>query len=150
MLNINTGRSSLKRDGPNKPIKKPESGLLKKAAPKTRVTDEFVLVLNTFVSHPDTKITGYDVIHGSPNIRGTDLKSGTVYPMLYRMEQKGWIELEREVFDPNIEPPKRPPRNYYKLTSTGLKSGKKLLLERDKQLQKLLTRNKGGYREVLA
>lgn len=150
MLNRIARNSALGRSGAGKSTRKLIFRALKKAAPKTRITGEFLLVLNTYVTHSEAKITGYDIIHGNNDVRGTDLKSGTVYPMLYRMEKKGWLKLEREVFDHTKELPRRPPRNYYRITETGFTSGKKLLLERDEQLQKLLTISTGGYREAIA
>ncbi|WP_405808176.1 PadR family transcriptional regulator [Streptomyces sp. NBC_00210] len=47
--------------------------------------------------------------------RDADLGSGTVYPILDRLAQRGWIA-SRDETDPH---PGRPPRRYYELTSTG-------------------------------
>ncbi|MEV7616195.1 helix-turn-helix transcriptional regulator [Streptomyces sp. NPDC089799] len=44
-----------------------------------------------------------------------DLGSGTVYPILDRLTQRGWLT-SRDETDPH---PGRPPRRYYELTGTG-------------------------------
>lgn len=45
------------------------------------------------------------------------LSSGTIYPLLARLESAGWIESEWEDIDPAIEG--RRPRRYYRLTGEG-------------------------------
>ncbi|MFI0576154.1 PadR family transcriptional regulator [Streptomyces tendae] len=47
--------------------------------------------------------------------RDADLGSGTVYPILDRLEQRGWVTSWTEA-EPH---PGRPPRRYYALTNTG-------------------------------
>lgn len=42
-----------------------------------------------------------------------DLKEGTIYPILYRLEKKKYVKSEW------LKKDKRPPRNYYNLTATG-------------------------------
>ncbi len=44
-----------------------------------------------------------------------DLGSGTVYPILDRLAERGWI-VSREEVGPH---PGRPPRRYYELTGAG-------------------------------
>jgi DNA-binding PadR family transcriptional regulator len=47
--------------------------------------------------------------------RDADLGSGTVYPILDRLEDRGWVSSRTE-----SEPhPGRPPRRYYALTGQG-------------------------------
>ena len=53
--------------------------------------------------------------HGYDLSRETGLKSGTLYPILMRLEQQGWLEAVWE-----DEPaPGRPRRHLYRLTGTG-------------------------------
>lgn len=52
--------------------------------------------------------------YGLEVMRRTGLKSGTVYPILRRMETAGWISGKREECAPE---PGRPARRLYKLTS---------------------------------
>jgi|ERR1700732_780513 PadR family transcriptional regulator PadR len=76
-------------------------------APKLSYTA--VLVLQTISS-------GYS--YGFDVMEVTDLPSGTVYPILRRLEQQGLIksswETERAAFADQ-----RPPRKYYRLTRDG-------------------------------
>jgi DNA-binding PadR family transcriptional regulator len=54
--------------------------------------------------------------HGYDLSRETGLKSGTLYPILMRLEQQGWLEAEWE-----DEPaPGRPRRHLYRLTGMGV------------------------------
>jgi PadR family transcriptional regulator PadR len=45
------------------------------------------------------------------------LRSGTVHPILARLEGVGWLESRWEDIDPRTEG--RPPRRYYRLTADG-------------------------------
>jgi PadR family transcriptional regulator PadR len=56
-------------------------------------------------------------IHGLELIKGTGYKSGTIYPILERLEIAGWLEAEWENVDPSVE--KRPRRRNYRLTGEG-------------------------------
>ena len=47
----------------------------------------------------------------------TGLPSGTVYPILRRFEEAGWVESEWEDVDPHREG--RPRRRHYALTAAG-------------------------------
>jgi PadR family transcriptional regulator PadR len=52
--------------------------------------------------------------------RETGLQSGTLYPILMRLEERGWLETQWEA--PQDLPEKRggrPPRHMYRLTSGG-------------------------------
>jgi DNA-binding PadR family transcriptional regulator len=46
------------------------------------------------------------------------LASGTVHPILARLERVGWVESRWEDIDPSTQG--RPARRYYRLTSTGI------------------------------
>lgn len=55
-------------------------------------------------------------IHGYDLMKGTGLKSGSLYPILMRMTDLGLVEAEwREPTAPG-----RPPRHAYRLTAAGL------------------------------
>jgi DNA-binding PadR family transcriptional regulator len=43
------------------------------------------------------------------------LKSGSLYPILMRLSDRGWLEAEWE----DDVPPGRPPRHLYRLTASG-------------------------------
>jgi len=53
--------------------------------------------------------------HGYALSQQTLLASGTLYPILMRLEKLGWLETRWES-DPK---PGRPPRHLYRLTSSG-------------------------------
>ena len=42
-----------------------------------------------------------------------DLKEGTIYPALYRMEKEGFVKSEW------LQKDNKPPRNYYEITPSG-------------------------------
>lgn len=46
------------------------------------------------------------------------LSTGSVYPILHRLEKEGWIEGIWETRTKNVYSP-RPPRKYYELTPLG-------------------------------
>lgn len=52
--------------------------------------------------------------YGLAIMRKTGLKSGTVYPILRRMESAGWVSGKREECDPET---RRPARRLYELTA---------------------------------
>jgi len=62
-----------------------------------------------------------------------DLASGTIYPILARLERLGWISSRWEDIDPHEEG--RRPRRYYRLTGLGLQEGRQLLAETSEMLR---------------
>lgn len=55
-----------------------------------------------------------DWSHGYDLCRKTGLKSGTLYPLLIRLEAQGWLQAEWLPAEAG-----RPPRHAYRLTATG-------------------------------
>jgi PadR family transcriptional regulator, regulatory protein PadR len=53
------------------------------------------------------------------------LPSGTVHPILARLEGRGWLESRWEDIDPRVAG--RPPRRYYRLTGQGAQSAREAL-----------------------
>jgi DNA-binding PadR family transcriptional regulator len=51
--------------------------------------------------------------------RQTDLQSGTLYPILMRLEERGWLETQWESPQTPEERKGRPPRHMYRLTAGG-------------------------------
>jgi DNA-binding PadR family transcriptional regulator len=52
--------------------------------------------------------------------RETGLQSGTLYPILMRLEERGWLETQWESPQPLVEKRGgRPPRHMYRLTTGG-------------------------------
>lgn len=81
-------------------------------ARKTRDTQTTRQVLIAFLDAPGHELHGYGVISE------VGMKSGTVYPMLVRLEGAGVLESRWEDIDPNVEG--RRPRRLYKLTADGI------------------------------
>jgi DNA-binding PadR family transcriptional regulator len=52
---------------------------------------------------------GYDLL------KETGLKSGTLYPILARLQRGGWLDQRWE----KLSPPGRPPRHLYRLSRQG-------------------------------
>jgi DNA-binding PadR family transcriptional regulator len=74
-------------------------------SPQTRT------VLAALSSQPQAWRYGYDLA------RETGLKSGTLYPLLIRLADQGFLEAEwRQPMQPG-----RPPRHAYRLTEQGLR-----------------------------
>lgn len=69
-------------------------------------------VLSVLVEDPLTCRYGLELMDA------TKLASGTVYPILARLEKHGWIEGDWEEIGPAKEG--RRPRRFYKLTPNGL------------------------------
>ena len=55
--------------------------------------------------------------YGLQLMQATGLPSGTLYPILVRLERSGWVESRWEQTDPVAEG--RPSRRYYRLTADG-------------------------------
>jgi PadR family transcriptional regulator, regulatory protein PadR len=67
--------------------------------------------------------------YGYALARQTDLQSGTLYPILMRLEQRGWLDTQWETPPPGG----RPPRHMYRLTSSGRASAVAALAAARKQ-----------------
>lgn len=79
---------------------------------EVRVTTAVARVLAAFLDEPATDRYGLDLI-GS-----TGLPSGTIYPILVRLQRAGWVDSAWEEIDPVMAG--RPVRRYYRLTPNGL------------------------------
>jgi DNA-binding PadR family transcriptional regulator len=76
-----------------------------------RITTQTLRVLGAFTaSHPE-EFSGAEVA------RKTNLQSGTLYPILARLEQANWLDSRWEVGDPRELG--RPRRRLYQLTGLG-------------------------------
>jgi len=78
---------------------------------KIRRSPQTDLVLQEFLEQARDWRYGYDLS------RGTGLKSGTLYPILMRLSERGWLETEWE----QTPEAGRPPRHLYRLTSDGVR-----------------------------
>jgi DNA-binding PadR family transcriptional regulator len=76
-----------------------------------RMTIPTQWVLRALLADPDRELYGIEIGNAA------DLPSGTVHPILARLEGLGWIESRWEDIDPSAEG--RPARRYYRMTASG-------------------------------
>jgi DNA-binding PadR family transcriptional regulator len=86
-----------------------------------RITAQVMSVLLLMLEAPDASWYGLELA------RKTGIKTGTIYPVLARLERAGWLESAFETVDPAIE--KRPRRRLYKLTGVGETAARQRALE---------------------
>jgi DNA-binding MarR family transcriptional regulator len=77
-----------------------------------RMSLQTMRVLEAFLENPIDELAGADVQKRS------GLASGTLYPILLRLESAGWFVSRWEKVDPSSAG--RPRRRFYRLTSNGL------------------------------
>ncbi len=68
------------------------------------------------MSHSQDEISGAEVA------RSTKLASGTIYPILLRLEGAGWVESRWESEDPHELG--RPRRRFYQVTGIGVRKAR--------------------------
>src|SRR4029453_19368812 len=88
--------------------------------PRTpRMTIPTQLVLLALLADPPRELYGVEIgaVAGLP--------SGTVHPILARLETVGWLESRWEDIDPRTEG--RPARRYYRLTPEGMELARSAL-----------------------
>jgi DNA-binding PadR family transcriptional regulator len=81
-----------------------------------RPSRQTVAVLHALAAKPSDWSHGYDLC------RALGLKAGTVYPILIRLAERGYVETawEQDV------PQGRPPRHLYRLSATGAEQVREL------------------------
>ena len=69
---------------------------------------------------------GSDWSHGYQLVRAAGIKSGTLYPLLIRLTEQGYLDAEWQ------QPTEtgRPPRHAYRLTAAGLELARGILSDR--------------------
>ena len=77
-----------------------------------RMSFQTLKVLEAFLENPSTELAGADVHKRS------GIASGTLYPILLRLESAGWFVSRWEEVDPAVAG--RPRRRLYRLTRNGL------------------------------
>jgi len=75
-----------------------------------RISAQTRAVLQAFLSEAAEWCYGYQIS------RQTNLKSGTLYPILMRMAERGLLETQWETGEPG-----KPPRHMYRFTPDGLR-----------------------------
>jgi DNA-binding PadR family transcriptional regulator len=81
-----------------------------------RITVPVLRVLQAFLA-----AGGAEPLYGLELMDQTGLKSGTLYPVLARLEEAGWVTSSWEDTDPRDAG--RPRRRYYELTGLGQRAG---------------------------
>ena len=79
---------------------------------EVRISLQTLRALEAFLENPADELSGADVHKRS------GLASGTLYPILLRLESAGWFESRWENIDPVTAG--RPRRRLYRLTPNGL------------------------------
>lgn len=77
---------------------------------RSNISKQTRTALMAFLEAPQAWRHGYDLT------KETGLKSGTLYPLLMRLHDHGFLEAE---WQPSSQP-SRPPRHAYRLTARGI------------------------------
>ena len=83
---------------------------------RPRMTLPTQLVLRAFLAQPAREMYGLQICGEA------GLPSGTIHPILARLEDRGWLESHWEEILPQEEG--RPKRRYYRLTEDGAESAR--------------------------
>ncbi|MFU8871601.1 PadR family transcriptional regulator [Micromonospora sp. SL4-19] len=86
-----------------------------------RMTIPVAKVLAALLADPDAERYGLDLMWM------TGLPSGTLYPVLHRLQGAGWLTADWEEVDPVAAG--RPARRYYRLTADGVAAARQALAE---------------------
>jgi PadR family transcriptional regulator PadR len=78
-----------------------------------RLSSQTIRVLATLMASPSAELSGAEIA------KHAKLASGTLYPILLRLEKAGWLKSHWEAGDPILLG--RPRRRFYKITGVGLK-----------------------------
>src|SRR5689334_5100289 len=101
-----------------------------------RMTAQTQAVLASLLKEPERARYGLEITHEA------GLPSGTIYPILARLEAAGWITSEWEEIDPSAEG--RRPRRYYRLTGEGELAARASLAATVKKLELALRPSLGN------
>jgi PadR family transcriptional regulator, regulatory protein PadR len=86
-----------------------------------RLTQQTLTVLGALSSNSARELSGAEIAKASK------LSSGTLYPILYRLEEYGWLDSRWEIGDPVALG--RPRRRYYRITAEGAKRVQEIVSE---------------------
>ena len=78
---------------------------------EVKLTHSTMKVLKCFLEQPRAELSGADIT------KATSIFTGTLYPILLRLEAAGWLSSQWEDIDPKVEG--RPRRRYYRITAHG-------------------------------
>jgi PadR family transcriptional regulator PadR len=86
-----------------------------------RLSHQTLRVLRLFDEQPNLSLAGSDIS------KHTGMLSGTLYPILMRLERARWLESDWENLDPSDAG--RPRRKFYRLTGLGYNKSRAALAE---------------------
>jgi PadR family transcriptional regulator, regulatory protein PadR len=92
------------------------------------MTARVAKVVRIFLDDRDTPVYGFELV------RRTGFPSGSIYPMLARLERARWITSQRES-DEDAWTAGHPPRRLYQLTAEGAVAAQVALADLTAQLQ---------------
>jgi PadR family transcriptional regulator PadR len=81
-----------------------------------RITGPTLKVLGALLSSDRVELSGAEIA------RATNLASGTLYPILFRLERAGWLESCWEEDNPKALG--RPRRRFYQVTGVGARNAR--------------------------
>jgi DNA-binding PadR family transcriptional regulator len=84
------------------------------ASKEPRITHQTIKVLEAILRAPEAS--------GASIAKETGLASGTLYPILLRLEAAGWLTSEWEDGDPALL--RRPRRRFYRVTAPGAQAAR--------------------------
>jgi PadR family transcriptional regulator, regulatory protein PadR len=90
------------------------------------ITLKVAIVLRVFLEDPDRPRYGFELM------KLTGMASGSLYPMLARLERAGWLAKGREKIDPHSEG--RPARTNYTITGSAIAAARIQLAALSKQV----------------
>lgn len=94
---------------------------------KLRITPSVADVLAALLAEPEAQRYGMELM------AETGQPSGTLYPILVRLEKAGWVETAWEDIDPHAAG--RPARRYYTLTADGAEAARTALTDLYRKLR---------------
>jgi len=100
--------------------------MAKRSRPDPRLSHQTLRVLKLFLDGPKEGFAGSDIW------KALGLFTGTVYPILLRLESAGWLKSEWEKLSP--EELGRPRKRVYQLTPNGYNRAREALAELDIQI----------------
>ena len=101
-----------------------------------RITASVLKVLAALLAEPAAQRYGLQLM------QATGLPSGTLYPILVRLERAGWVASAWEEIDPVAEG--RPARRYYRLTAEGETEARREVAAMQQQMSRATGRPEPG------
>ena len=96
-----------------------------------RMTASVLKVAAALLADPAVEHYGLQLMHA------TGLPSGTLYPILVRLERAGWVESRWEQTEPAAQG--RPARRYYRLTADGVVEARREVAAMQQQMDRVVT-----------